>query len=253
MKKLIILVYGTACYVGFLAAFSYLIGFVSGFVVPTTVDAGGDVAQGWQGAAVNVALLLLFAVQHTIMARRGFKAWLLRFVHPAVERATFVLATCCVFALLFWQWRPMPSVVWSVDAAVPQGILWAIAAMGWGIVLLSSFQVNHFDLFGLRQTWLGFRGRPITPVSFVVRGLYRHVRHPLMLGILIAIWATPYMTLGHVVLSVGMTMYIAVGLTFEERGLLAEHPRDYAAYMARTPSVLPGLRRQRRAALARAE
>ncbi len=241
MTRALTLAYGVAAYCVFLATFLYLIGFVGGLVVPKDVNSG---AVGPLGAAVliNSLLLGLFAVQHAVMARPAFKAWWTRIVPEAVERSTFVLATCVVLGLMVWQWRPIEGTIWLIEQPIASGILRALSFLGWGLVLFSSFLIDHFDLFGLRQVWLYFRGEEYTQHPFVERSLYRIVRHPLMLGFLIAFWATPNMTGGHLVFALLTTGYILIGTCIEERDLVQILGDDYIEYRARTPSLIPFLR-----------
>jgi len=187
-------------------------------------------------------LLGLFAVQHAVMARPAFKVWWTRIVPEAAERSTFVLATCVVLGLMVWQWRPIEGTIWLIEQPIASGILRALSFLGWGLVLFSSFLIDHFDLFGLRQVWLYFRGKEYTQHPFVERSLYHIVRHPLMLGFLIAFWATPNMTGGHLVFALLTTGYILIGTRIEERDLVKILGDDYIEYRARTPGLIPFLR-----------
>lgn len=245
MSRLPILLFGVAGYAVFLATFLWLIAFVTGFFVPVTVDGGGPAAPWPTAVLVDTGLVALFGVQHTMMARPRFKRWLTRFVPAALERTVFMLVTCGVFALMFTQWRPLPTVLWTVPETLAPVVL-GIGFAGWGLVLLSTFLIDHFDLFGLRQTWLACRGRDYTHHPFQVKSLYRIVRHPLMLGFLIAFWAAPTMTLGRCVFAASYTLYILIALVFEERDLVALHGHAYRAYQQRVPKLLP-LRRPERA------
>jgi protein-S-isoprenylcysteine O-methyltransferase Ste14 len=238
MSRFLTLAYGVAGYAVFLATFLWLIGFVTGLVVPAAVDAGGTTAPAWTAALIDVGLVALFGVQHTIMARPAWKRTLTRVLPAAMERTTFMFATCAVFAVMFTQWRPIPAVLWSLDGATAW-IVQDIGFAGWGTVLLSTFLIDHFDLFGLRQTWLAFRGRHYTQKPFQERGLYRFVRHPLMLGFLIAFWSAPVMTGGRAVLAASYTVYILIALWFEERDLVAIHGAAYRDYQRRVPKLLP--------------
>ncbi|MGE3173936.1 MAG: methanethiol S-methyltransferase [Planctomycetota bacterium] len=241
--RLLHLLFGVTGYAIFFGTFLYLIGFVTGLLAPVTVDVGGPIEPVWLALAIDAALISLFGVQHAIMARPWFKRWLTRVVPQPLERTVFVLATCGVLALMFWQWRPIPNVLWSLDGA-PAALLRALCFTGWGIVLLSTFLIDHFDLFGLRQVWLPFRGRPYVQRPFVERGLYRRMRHPLMFGMVLAFWAAPTMTLGHLAFAGFFSIYIAIGLRLEERDLVAQHGESYLDYRRRVRSLLP-LRRGR--------
>jgi protein-S-isoprenylcysteine O-methyltransferase Ste14 len=240
MQRFAVLIYGVLCYLLFLVTFCYAIGFVGNLWVPKSMDVGGEPATGLGGWLINALLLGLFAIQHAIMARPAFKAWWVRIIPAPAERPTFVLATCICLCLMYWQWRPMTDVIWSVDNAAGSFLLQALFWAGWGIVLVSTFLINHFDLFGLRQPWLAFKGRTNLPGPFVTRGLYKLVRHPLMLGFLIAFWATPHMTAGHLLFACMTTGYIYVSVYFlEERDLMRFHPAEYAEYRRTTPGILP--------------
>ncbi len=230
--------YGLACYACFLGSFLYAIGFVGDFAVPKTIDSGP--AGAWPEALlVDLVLLGLFAVQHSVMARPGFKAVWTRIVPRAVERSTYVLFSSLLLILLMWKWQAIPAVVWDVSASLPKTILLALCAAGWLIVLLSTFMINHFDLFGLRQVFLRMRGIDYTPLHFTQRALYKFVRHPIMLGFVIAFWVTPYMSAGHLVFAIMTTGYILVGIFFEERDLMRSHSVEYGAYRARVPMLFP--------------
>jgi len=230
--------YGLACYACFLGSFLYAIGFVGDFAVPKTIDSGP--AGAWPEALIiDLVLLGLFAIQHSVMARPGFKAVWTRIVPRAVERSTYVLFSSLLLILLMWKWQAIPAVVWDVSASLPKTILLALCAVGWLIVLLSTFMINHFDLFGLRQVFLRMRGIDYTPLHFTQRALYKFVRHPIMLGFVIAFWATPYMSAGHLVFAIMTTGYILVGIFFEERDLMRSHSAEYGAYRARVPMLFP--------------
>src|SRR5262245_10374389 len=209
MTRLLTIGYGAVCYAVFLAAFLYSIGFVGGLVVPRTVDHGVD-ASITEAVIVNVLLLGLFAVQHSVMARPAFKRWWTRFVPNTIERSTYVLLSSLLLFLLFWQWRTMPAVIWDVTWMPGRVVLWTLFALGWVTALVSTFLINHFDLFGLRQVYLAWRGTPYTELEFRTSLLYRVVRHPLMLGFVIAFWATPTMTAGHLLFAVATTGYILI-------------------------------------------
>lgn len=236
------LAYGATAYVAFLVTITYAIGFVGNWVVPKSIDSGtrGPV---WAALLINTALLTAFVLQHTIMARPGFKRWWTKIVPPAVERSTFVLLASGILLALFWLWRPLPGVVWETTSPLAVWGLTSLSLLGWGIVFASSFMVSHFDLFGLRQTWARATGRVLRPISFRVTGLYRLVRHPLMVGFLIAFWATPRMTEGHLFFAIMTTGYILMGIWFEERDLVAHFGERYLDYRRRVRALLPIPRR----------
>jgi protein-S-isoprenylcysteine O-methyltransferase Ste14 len=238
MTRLSFLLYSLLAYVLFVAAFIYAIGFVANLAVPKGIDDGapGPLATA---IAVNVALLLLFAVQHNVMARPWFKEWWVRFVPRPIERSTFVAAASLILLLLYWQWRPMPAVVWHVDNAAGRGILWALYFAGWATVLYSSCLIDHFELFGLKQAWLHFRGREQVTGPFSERSLYRWVRHPLMLGFIIAFWAAPDMSQGRLLFAVVTTLWILIAIQIEERDLVALLGEPYRRYRQRTSMLLP--------------
>jgi methanethiol S-methyltransferase len=241
MRRLATLLYGFSCYALFLGVFVYAVLFVGGLGVPTTLDGPRQVPLGL-GLAINMLLVLAFAIQHSVMARPGFKRWVGRWLAAPAERSTYVLCSSLALALLFWQWQPLGGVIWDVQQPVLRGTLWALFSSGWLLVLVTTFLINHFDLFGLRQTWLHFRGRPYTPLPMVTPGLYRIVRHPLYVGWLVAFWATPTMTLAHLVFAVAMTAYILAAIRLEERDLVTAH-YGYDEYRRRVPAIIPRLRR----------
>jgi len=242
MITIAVFAYGTAAYVLFLAAFLYLVGFLANLGVPKSIDTGmgGETATAF---LVNLGLLSVFALQHSVMARPSFKRWWTRVVPVAIERSTYVLLTNVVLGLLFWQWRPMTAVIWDVSSGTSARILEALFCAGWIAVLLGTFMTNHFELFGLRQVYLYLVGREHTPVTFTARGFYRYVRHPLMAGFLLAFWATPRMTLGHLVFSMVMTGYVLLAIRFEERDLVESLGEQYVDYRESTPALLPRGRR----------
>ncbi len=229
MKRYLTIGYGAASYLVFVLAFLYAIGFVGNLVVPRTVD-HGITAPISQAVAVNVVLLGVFAVQHSVMARPSFKRWWTRFVPPSIERSTYVLLASAVLLLIYWQWRTMPAVIWDVRQPAGRLVLWALFWLGWVIVFVSTFMINHFDLLGLRQVYLAWRGKPYTELGFQARSLYRLVRHPIMLGFVIAFWAAPTMTAGHLLFAVGTTGYIVLALQLEERDLVAALGDQYHDY-----------------------
>jgi protein-S-isoprenylcysteine O-methyltransferase Ste14 len=244
LKRLVFFAYGVACYLVFLATFLYAIGFVGGFVVPTVLDAPqrGPLPAA---LAIDSALLALFAVQHSVMARPWFKKRWTLMVPWTIERSTFVLCASLALLLLFWQWRPIGIEIWSVDSPAIAALLWTLFAFGWATVLIVTFLINHFDLFGLRQVWLPLVGRPYSRVPFRTPLPYRYVRHPLYAGFLLAFWCTPTMTLAHLVFAVATTAYILVAIQFEERDLVTEHGPAYEAYRRTVPMLLPRRARAR--------
>jgi len=251
MSRIAAFVYGSTSYVIFLVTFLYAIGFVGNFAVPKTLDS--PATDPWTTAlAIDLGLLSLFAVQHSVMARRGFKRLLTRVVPPVVERSTYVLASSIALLLLFWQWRPLGGVVWDVENPVGQALLYGGFAFGWGLVLFTTFVINHFDLFGLRQVWRHLLGKPQTALRFVMPWLYRVVRHPLYVGWFFAFWSTPTMTATHLLFAVMTTAYILIAIQFEERDLIKEHP-EYADYRRHVPMLVPSLPRQSRHNPARVE
>ncbi|MCI4568461.1 methanethiol S-methyltransferase [Lysobacter sp. CFH 32150] len=244
MFRLLALLYGAACYALFLATFLYAIAFVAGVGVPKHID-NGVTAPFLVALGIDLALLSLFAVQHSGMARPAFKRWWTKFVPAPIERSTFVLASSLVLVLLFWQWRPLPQLIWSVDDGIARWALYALSAMGWLLVLTGTFVINHFDLFGLRQVWFYARKRQAVDEPFVTRAFYRIVRHPLMLGFLIAFWATPTMSAGHLLFALVTTGYILVAVKFlEERDLVAQYGDTYRAYQRQVPMLLPWSKRR---------
>jgi protein-S-isoprenylcysteine O-methyltransferase Ste14 len=244
MGRIVTFLYGLAAYGVFFGTFVYAIGFVENVVVPKSVDSGLDVPGG-QAIVVNILLLGLFGLQHSVMARPRFKRWWTRFVPPAVERSTFVLLASLLLALMMWQWRPMPSIVWHIAPAVVRAVLIGLSFAGWALVLYGTFVIDHFDLFGLRQVFLHLRGIEYTHPPFVERSVYKFIRHPLMLGFIIAFWAAPTMTQGRLLFAAVATGYILVGIRLEERDLLAILGEDYRLYRMRTPMLLPFLSTRR--------
>jgi protein-S-isoprenylcysteine O-methyltransferase Ste14 len=230
--------YGCLAYVVFLGTFLYAIAFVGGFRVPRTLD-GEATMPFLQALAIDAGLLAVFALQHSVMARRGFKRWWTQLVPEPIERSTFVLFASLALILLFWQWRPLGGVIWLVEHPVARAAIWTVFGFGWLLVLVVTFVINHFDLFGLRQVWLALLGKPYTKVKLVTPGPYRFVRHPLYLGFLLAFWATPVMTVAHFVFAAATTAYILVAIKLEERDLVAEHGVGYENYRRRVPMLLP--------------
>jgi protein-S-isoprenylcysteine O-methyltransferase Ste14 len=241
-KRVMFFVYGCASYVVFLCTFLYAIAFVGGFIVPTRLD--GDATTPLASALLgNLGLLTLFAVQHSVMARRWFKQWLTQFVPPVIERSTYVLCASLALLLLFWQWQPLGGVVWSVDDQASRALLFGLFGWGWAQVLVTTFLIDHFDLFGVRQVWLNLIGKSYTRPPFVMPAPYRVVRHPLYLGFLLAFWMTPTMTAAHLLFAVVTTAYIVVAIQLEERDLVHEHGSAYQEYRRHVPMLLPRARR----------
>jgi methanethiol S-methyltransferase len=238
LRKALTFTYGTVAYVAFLATFLYAIGFLAGAVVPKGVD-DGVVRPAWQAVCVNLALLGLFAVQHSVMARPGFKQRWTRIVPPAVERSTYVLAATAALALLLVLWQPLPATVWSAGAGWARAALWSLYLFGWGFLVLSTFSLGHFDLFGLRQVLARARGRRYAEPGFHEPRLYRLVRHPIMVGFLIAFWAVPDMSAGRLLFAAAATAYIMVGVRLEEHDLKRQLGAPYAEYLARVPRFVP--------------
>lgn len=232
------LVYGLAAYALFFVTLLYAVAWVGGWLVAKTINSG-EAGPPVPSLLFNTLLLSLFVVQHTVMARPAFKRWWVRIIPHAIERSTFVIAASLSLLAVFLLWRPVPATVWRVADPVPAAAITGLSLAGWGLVLFSSFVINHFDLFGLRQVWLRYTGRPQTPVGFRLAGPYKLVRHPLMVGFLIAFWATPHMTVGHLFFAVMTTGYIFMGIWFEERDLIAEHGEAYLRYRRGVRALLP--------------
>lgn len=247
MGALLSFLYGLAAYGACLAALLYLVAFTGNLPVPLTVDRGP--AMPWpQAVLVDLLLLALFGVQHSVMARRSFKRWWTGFVHPAVERSTYVLATSAVLAVLYVEWHPLASpIVWRADNPMSAQLLTLLFWLGWALVLLSSFLINHFELFGLQQVFARLTKRRIAAMEFRTPLLYRFVRHPLYLGLLLGLWAAPVMTAGHLLFSAGASAYILIGVWFEERDLVAQFGERYRRYREEVGMLLPRLRRTRSA------
>ena len=242
MGPILALAYGVAAYFVFLCTFLYAIGFVSGVVVPKTVDTGPAGPIG-EALVINVLLLSLFAVQHSVMARKPFKRWLTQFVPASIERSTYVLLASLALILVFWQWRPIPAIVWEAANPALAMALLGLSLLGWLIVLLSTFLINHFELFGLQQVLLNMVGKDAAEPRFRTPLLYKLVRHPLYLGFIIAFWATPVMTAGHLLFALVTTVYILVAIALEERDLIDLFGDEYRRYRQRVAMLVPFWRR----------
>ncbi|HYQ72508.1 MAG TPA: isoprenylcysteine carboxylmethyltransferase family protein [Gammaproteobacteria bacterium] len=240
--RCLVLFYGLLAYAVFFGVFAYFIAFVADLFVPRTVNHGPEVPPAL-AAVTNLSLIMLFAVQHTGMARSAFKHWLTRFMPVAAERSTYVLAASLMLGTLCYFWRPLPGIVWQVDSTAFAGLLWTVCAAGWLLVFAASFMTSHSDLFGLRQVWLYFQRREYTHTPFVTRWLYKYIRHPLLLGLLLGIWSIPVMTQGHLLLAVGLTVYILVGIGYEERDLVRYLGMPYRKYQQTVPRLFPRGRR----------
>jgi protein-S-isoprenylcysteine O-methyltransferase Ste14 len=236
--RVLIIGYGSMAYLTFPAAFVYAIGFLGNIGVPRSVDNGIAASLG-EALTVNLALLGLFAVQHSVMARPGFKRWWTRFVAPSVERSTYVLIASGVLFVVFWQWRTMPAVVWEVTSPIGRAAVWALFWLGWVTAFATTFMISHFELFGLRQAYLAWRGKPQIDPGFRTPLLYRLIRHPLMVGFLIAFWSAPTMTAGHLLFAVATTGYILIAVQLEERDLAASLGTPYLEYRRRVPMLVP--------------
>lgn len=237
MNRMMIFMYGVIAYAAFLVTCIYAIGWLGNVGVPTTMD-GLPRVSFVQALAINLALLAIFALQHSVMARKGFKAWWTKIVPQAAERSTYTLFSSIALLAMFWFWQPMGGVIWNIQDPAGRAIMWTLFGAGFAIVVATTFLINHFDLFGLRQVWLHLRGKEYTPIAFRTPGPYRYVRHPLYIGWLLAFWATPTMTIAHLVFALATTAYILVAIQFEERDLIRDH-EEYAEYRKSTPMLIP--------------
>jgi protein-S-isoprenylcysteine O-methyltransferase Ste14 len=249
--RILALSYAAAAYALSVATLAYACGFVGNLGTPTALD-GEPQGPLALALAIDLGLLALFAVQHSGMARPGFKCVWTRVVPAPIERATYCLLSCLALLLLFWQWRPVGGVVWEIEGPAARAAVHVLFAAGWLTVLATTFLINHFDLFGLRQAWLYFRGVPYLPLKFTTPGPYQLVRHPLYVGWLIAFWAAPTMTAAHLIFAAGMTAYILVAVCMEERDLVSAHP-EYDDYRRRVPMLVPGWRAMRSRGVAEAD
>ena len=243
MKKLLVLLYGITNYNLGSIALVYLIAFLFNLYVPISIDASpfsiSDGSNPYLAASINIVLIALFGLQHSIMARPAFKKWLSRYLPEAAERTTFMLATAVVTFALCLLWQPMPAIIWQADNTMVYNSLLAIGLAGWALVFYSTFLINHFDLFGLRQVWLYFRDKEYTHLPFRLNSLYKYVRHPIMTGVFIGIWFTPVMTVGHLLFALGMSGYILIGVYHEEKDLVRNFGERYLSYMRSTSRFFP--------------
>ena len=242
-QRISILFYGTVSYVLFLGAFFYVPGFMLNMLVPRSIDSAVPGPLG-EALLINVLLLAAFALQHSGMARSGFKAWLTKSIPEPAERSTYVLISSLLFFVLFWQWRPMPAVVWQVDHPLGSSLLIGLCLAGWLIVFYATLLIDHFDLFGMRQVVLHFRNKPYTSKAFTTPSLYKYMRHPLYLGWFIFFWATPRMTAGHLLFAVVTTIYVLIAIRWEERDLVHSLGDAYRRYRETTPMILPFSRKR---------
>jgi len=243
MKKFIILVYGLIAYLVFLISFLYAIAFIGDFPVPKTINSEAE-STGLSAVIINLALLSIFAIQHSVMARPGFKFWWIKIIGKPAERSTYILLTSLALLLIFWKWQPINTVVWEVENSTIAMILMGVSALGWGIVLLSTFMISHFELFGLTQIVDNFKKRTSQTPKFQTNFLYKIVRHPIMLGFIIAFWATPLMTFGHLLFAVVTTVYILIAVKYlEEKDLRKELGKAYEEYQQKVPMIIPFLNR----------
>ncbi|MEM9384503.1 MAG: methanethiol S-methyltransferase [Pseudomonadota bacterium] len=242
LKRICPFAWSLFSYAVFFATFLYAVGFIGNLFVPKGIDSVPELPL-WQAIAVNVALLLVFALQHSVMARPAFKRWWTQLIPAAAERATYVLMSSLAMLLLFWGWQPIGGVIWQVQSAPWEALLLSVYLGGWLLLLAATFMLDHFELFGLRQAWQAIREKPAVAPQFKTPWLYSHVRHPIYVGWLTIVWATPTMTAAHLLFALGCTAYIVVGTLLEERDLLRAHP-EYQEYRRRVPMLVPSLRKR---------
>jgi len=246
MKKILAGLYSIIAYLVFLGSFLYAVGFLGSFIVPKNINSGLPASFG-KALLVDLSLMTVFALQHSVMARPAFKKWWTKFVPKTIERSTYVLLSSLALILLFWQWIPLPEILWQATDPFLVAVLRAGFFVGWLIVLLSTFMINHFDLFGLKQVYEYIKSIPPRPVAFRITLFYQIVRHPIMLGFIIAFWSTPLMTVGHLIFAVATTCYMLIAISFlEERDLLKLHGDSYRAYQRQVPKIIPFSRRRSR-------
>lgn len=239
-SKALLLIYGTLSYLFFFGVILYLIAFTGNLLVAKGVDTGTSTSL-LNALFINIGLITLFGIQHSVMARPVFKAWITRFVPQSIERSTFVLVASLLVTLLIWQWQPIPTVVWSIESPVGKAIMYGLFALGWGLLFLSTFLIDHFELFGLKQVFQQLKTyQPVNP-TFKTPWLYKLVRHPMMVGIIIGLWATPLMTIGHGLFASCMTLYILIGIHYEEKDLVKTFGKAYQEYQKQVPKILPQL------------
>lgn len=248
MKRILIFIYGLIAYLGFLFVYLYAIGFMGNFIVSRSIDSGPEGPLG-TALLVNVTLLGLFAIQHSVMARKWFKNWWTRLIPEEAERSTYVLISDILLFIIFWNWQPMGGVIWDVHNTTVRFVLYSLFISGWVIVVLTSFLINHFDLFGLRQVYLYLKGREYINLEFQVPFLYRYVRHPLYIGWLLAFWATPKMTIAHLLFAVVTTVYIFMAIRVEEKDLIERFGEKYSIYRSKVPMIIPSFKKDIRTQL----
>lgn len=238
MSRILAFIYGLICYLIFFVTFIYTISFVGNLIVPKTLDSDLD-GSLIKGLLIDISLIILFAIQHSLMARPSFKKWWTKIIPHPIERSTYVLMASLILLLLFWQWHSLGGIIWNIQNPIASDIIYGIFALGWLIALLSTFMINHFDLFGLRQVYLYWRGQEYEDLGFRIPGLYKYIRHPIMSGFVIAFWATPIMTVSHLVFAIGTTIYMLVGIKLEEVDMISLYGKLYEEYQAQVSMLIP--------------